>query len=71
MNYAVFPHTVTAHSVSLAVSIKNELSMLPEMTTWFLPPTPLMHLQDTYINDKHLVSALLCRLSGVSKVGQE
>ena len=33
--------------------------MLPEMFTWFFPPAPPIHLQDAYINDKHLESAFL------------
>ena len=33
--------------------------MLPEMSTWFFPPAPPIHLQDIYINHKHLESAFL------------
>ena len=44
--------------------------MLPEMSTWFFPPAPPIHLQDTYINGKHLESALLYK-HGASEAGQE
>ena len=30
--------------------------MLPEIPTYIFPPTPLMQLQDTYINNKLFVS---------------
>ena len=53
-----FLHAVIEHYLWLA---DNGLSMLPEMPTWFFPPTPPMHPQDTYIKEKIFASALLYR----------
>ena len=44
--------------------------MLSEMSTWFFPPAPPVHLQNTYINYKHLESAFLYK-RGASYAGQE
>ena len=44
--------------------------MLPEKSTRFFPLATPINLQDTYINDKHLESALLYKY-GESEAGQE
>ena len=33
--------------------------MLQQMSAWFFRPAPPIHLQDTYVNQKHLKSAFL------------
>ena len=42
--------------------------MLPEISTSLLPPVPPVHLQYTYINDKHLEFAFLYKY-GASEAG--
>ena len=44
--------------------------MLPEMPTLFISPAQPIHLQDTYINDKHLEPALVYK-HGASEAEQE
>ena len=44
--------------------------MLPEMSTLFFYPAELIHLQDAYMNDKHLESALVYK-HGASEAEQE
>ena len=65
-----FFHVVMSDYVQVTRYITNGLSMLPEISTLFFPPAWSIHIQDAYINEKHLESVLSYK-HGTSEAEQE